>query len=59
VLDALTGSGIAWAYNLNREPAQVARIVFAALFLFSVAGVCHMLWDPRMAEWVVYSVSVS
>jgi RsiW-degrading membrane proteinase PrsW (M82 family) len=51
VWSALTGAGIAWAY-LNRDKSKAARIGVAAL-AFAVAGVCHMLWDSALAEWVV------
>jgi RsiW-degrading membrane proteinase PrsW (M82 family) len=51
VWSALTGAGIAWAY-LNRDRPKGARIGVAAL-AFAVAGVCHMLWDSALAEWVV------
>jgi len=51
VWSALTGAGIAWAY-LNRDKPKAARIGVAAL-AFAVAGVCHMLWDSALADWVV------
>ena len=51
VWSALTGAGIAWAY-LNRDKPKATRIGVAAL-AFAVAGVCHMLWDSALADWVV------
>ncbi|HEX4362527.1 MAG TPA: PrsW family glutamic-type intramembrane protease [Pseudonocardia sp.] len=51
VWSALTGAGIAWAY-LNRDKSKGTRITVAAL-AFAVAGLCHMLWDSALADWVV------
>ena len=51
VWSALTGFGIAWAY-LNRDKSKAARIGVAVL-AFAVAGVCHMLWDSALDDWIV------